>query len=37
MADMGVEVATQPPQEFGRFIRDEIQRFAKVTQPVSAK
>ncbi len=37
MADMGFEVATLPPQEFGRFVRDEIQRFAKVTQPVSAR
>ncbi|WP_295526037.1 tripartite tricarboxylate transporter substrate binding protein [uncultured Pseudacidovorax sp.] len=37
MADMGFEVATLPPQEFGRFIRSEIQRFAKVTRPVSEK
>lgn len=37
MSDMGFEVATLEPKEFGGFIRDEIERFSKVTQPVGVK
>ncbi|MDA7415264.1 tripartite tricarboxylate transporter substrate binding protein [Xenophilus arseniciresistens] len=37
MADMGFEVAALPPEAFGRFIRDEIQRFAQVTRPLPVK
>lgn len=37
LADMGFEVAPLPPQAFGNFIRDEIQRFAKVTRPLPAR
>ena len=34
MADMGVEVSPQGPDEFKAFIQSEIQRFAAVTKPL---
>ncbi len=35
MADIGVDVAPQGPEEFKAYIRDEVRRFAAVTKPLS--
>jgi len=35
LAGMGIDVSPQGPQEFSRFIRSEIERFAAVTQPLA--
>ncbi len=36
MAEMGIEVAPQGPEEFKAFIQSEIRRFAAVTKPLGA-
>lgn len=35
LAGMGIEIAPQGPQDFARFIRSEIERFAAVTRPLA--
>ncbi len=35
MAEMGIEVSPQGPEEFSQFIRSEIKRFAEITKPLT--
>jgi tripartite-type tricarboxylate transporter receptor subunit TctC len=37
LADMGIELAPQGPDEFAAFIRSEMTRFAAVTKPLAAR
>lgn len=37
LSSLGAEVATQPPAEFGRFVRDEIKKWAPVVKASGAK
>lgn len=37
LAEMGIEVLPQAPEEFRGFIREEIQRFARITRPLAAR